>query len=107
MLLDTFEFYSLIQCGSGRFEVSLDKEVILTGRIYQPDAMDLVSLSPKMKYPNTFSDAPHSSISKHDLYTYLEHNGYDIGDNLKTVTNIDLHFEGMVKNMRTYLNYIL
>lgn len=92
--LDTLEFYSLIQCGSGRFEVCLDTEVIITGRIYRPDALDMVSIIPKQKYPNIVSNVPYSSISKHDLYTLLENNGYEIGDKFRTVTNIDLHFEG-------------
>lgn len=53
-------------------------------------------LNPKMKYPFITSDVPYSSISKHDLYTMLEHNGYDLGKYFKTVTNIDLHFEGNI-----------
>lgn len=90
----TLELYSLIQCGSGRFEVCLENEIILTGRVYQPDAMDMSMMSPKMKYPSIVSGEPHSSISKHDLYTSLERNGYDLGEQFKTVTNIDLYFKG-------------
>jgi len=85
----------LIQCGSGYFEVCLENEVILTGRIYRPDAIDMAPIISKIKYPNTVSDVPHSSISKNDLYTLFEHNGYEIGGKLKSVTNIDLHFEGI------------
>lgn len=95
ILLDTLELYSFVQCGSGRFEVCLDNEIILTGRVYRPDAIDMAPMTTKMKYPNTVSDVPHSSISKNDLYTLFEHNGYEIGDKLKSVTNIDLHFEGI------------
>lgn len=88
------EFYLLIQCGSGHFEVCMGSEVIITGRIYRPDALDMVPIIPKMKYLNTASDTPYSSISKYDLYTLLENNGYEIGEKFRTVTNIDLHFEG-------------
>jgi len=95
LFLDTLEFYSFIQCGSGHFEVCLENEVILTGRIYRPDAIDMAPIISKIKYSNTVSDVPHSSISKNDLYTLFEHNGYEIGGKLKSVTNIDLHFEGI------------
>lgn len=88
------DFYSFIQCGSGRFEVCLDNEVILSGKIYLPDAIDMATINSKMKYPSTVSGSPYSSISKHDLYTLLEQNGYQHGENIKTVTNIDLYFEG-------------
>lgn len=54
----------------------------------------MAPINPKLKYPSTITDLPHSSISKHDLYTLLEHNGYKLGEAFKTVTNIDLHFEG-------------
>lgn len=89
------EFYSLIQCGSGRFEVCLGNDVIVTGKVYRPDAMYMAQNSKKMKYPSIVSDLPHSSISNHDLYTLLEHNGYDIGSTFRTVSNINLHFEGI------------
>lgn len=57
--------------------------------------MDIPRLSPKMKYPNKgLSDIPHNSISKHDLYTMLEHNGYELGDKFMTVTNIDSYLDG-------------
>lgn len=88
------EFYSLIQSGSGHFEICLDNEVIIKGKVFRPDTIDINHINPKMKYPVTVSDEPYSSISKHDLYTMLEHNGYDLGKNFKNVTNIDLHFEG-------------
>jgi len=93
-LLGSLEFYSLIQCGSGHFEVCLENEVILSGKIFRPDSVDMTPIIPKMKYPDTVSDVPHSSISKHDLYSLLEYNGYELGEQFKTVTNIDLHFEG-------------
>lgn len=90
------EFYSLIHCGSGYFEICLDDEVIIRGKIFRPDAIDMNKINPKMKYPVIESDEPYSSISKHDLYTLLEHNGYDLGKDFKNVTNIDLYFEGNI-----------
>lgn len=94
LFLDSLDFSSLIQCGTGHFELCLDNEAILTGKISRPDPMDMVQLKSKMKYPDTVSDVPHSSISKHNLYSLLEHNGYDLNEQFKNVTNIDLHFEG-------------
>jgi hypothetical protein len=88
------EFYSFIQCGTGYFEVCFGSEVLLSGKVYRPDALDMAPINPKLKYPIIVSDLPHSSISKHDLYTSLEHIGYKIGEEFKTVINIDLHFEG-------------
>lgn len=97
---DTLEFYSLIQCGSGNFEICLENEVIVSGKILRPDAIDMTPIKPKMKYLDTVSDLPHSSISKHDLYSLLEHNGYELGEQFKTVTNIDLHFEEYRGNVK-------
>lgn len=98
-ILDTLEFYSLIQCGSGYFEICLENEVIVSGKILRPDDIDMTPIKPKMKYPDTISSLiPHSSISKHDLYSLLEHNGYELGEQFKTVTNIDLYFEGKIMN---------
>lgn len=55
----------------------------------------MARLTPKMKYPNIgLSEIPHNSISKHDLYTMLEHNGYELGEKFMTVTNIDSYFDG-------------
>lgn len=90
------EFYSFIQCGSGRFELCLFDEVIMTGRIHRPDTVDMATVIPKMKYPNSTSDIPHSSLSKQALYTLLEQKGYQLGEKFKTVTNIDLYFEGII-----------
>jgi len=100
LFLDTLEFYSLIQCGSGYFEICLENEVIVSGKILRPYATDMAPIKPKMKYPDTVSDSPHSSISKHDLYSLLEHNGYELGEQFKTVTNIDLHFEGKIMDIQ-------
>jgi len=94
--LDKLELYSLIQCGSGHFEICLENQVIVSGKIFRPDFIDMTPIKPKMKYPDTVSDVPHNSISKYDLYSLLEHNGYELGEQFKTVTNIDLHFEGKV-----------
>lgn len=95
LLLETLQFYSFIQCGTGRFEICYNDEVIVSGRVYQPDSMYMADLSPKMKYPLTVSNnTPYSSVSKHDLYTLLEHNGYELGNYFRNVTNIDLYFEG-------------
>lgn len=85
--------YSFIQSGTGRFELCLEDELILTGKIYTPDAVDMTSRLSKM-YNNSVSKTPHSSISKHDLYTMLEFNGYELGEKFRNVSNIDLYFEG-------------
>lgn len=91
------ECYSFIQCGTGRFEVCYNDEVIISGRVYRPDSINMAELHPKMKYPSTVSNnTPHSSISKNDLYSLLEHNGYELGEHFRTVTNIDLYFEGNI-----------
>lgn len=90
------EFHSLIQCGTGCFEVCFHDQIILSGRVYRPESINISQNNSKMKYPITVSNnVPYSSISKHDVYTLLEHNGYEFGEKFKTVTNIDLHFEGM------------
>lgn len=71
----------------------------------------MAPINPKLKYPSRVSesDLPHSSVSKHDLYTSLEHNGYKLGEEFKTVTNIDLHFEGryyIICNILYYNNLL-
>uniref|UniRef100_A0A2S2P8N0 Fatty acid synthase n=1 Tax=Schizaphis graminum TaxID=13262 RepID=A0A2S2P8N0_SCHGA len=109
---EKLEFYSLIQCGSGHFEICLENEVIVSGKIFRPDSIDMTLIKPKMKYPDTVSDVPHSSISKYDLYSLLEHNGYELGETFQTVTNIDLYFEEYRGNIKwdddwmTFLNGI-
>lgn len=60
----------------------------------------MTTIKPKMMYSETVSNLPHSSISKHDLYSLLEHNGYELGEQFKTVTNIDLHFEGKIMDIQ-------
>lgn len=97
---DKLELYSLIQCGSGHFEICLENKVIVSGKIFRPDFIDMTPIKPKMKYPDTVSDVPHSSISKYDLYSLLEHNGYELSEQFKTVTNIDLHFEEYRGNIK-------
>ncbi|VVC29213.1 Acyl transferase/acyl hydrolase/lysophospholipase,Ketoacyl-synthetase, C- [Cinara cedri] len=107
MANDSLEFYSLIQCGSGYFEVCLGEQLIFSGKIYQPDLIDMTVMSPKMKYPSTVvSDIPHSSITKHDLYTLMEHHGYELGEKFMTVTNIDLYFEEYQGNIKWSDNWL-
>jgi len=75
--------------------VYYNDEVIVSGRVYRPDSINMAELNQKMMYPSTVShNTPHSSMSKNDLYSLLEHNGYELGEHFKTVTNIDLYFEG-------------
>lgn len=94
IFIDTLIFYSFILCGSDRFEVCLNDEIIFSGKVYRPDAIDMTQLDEKMKYLPTSTGMPHGSVSKHDIYSLLEYNGYNLHESCKAVTNIDLHFEG-------------
>jgi len=91
----------MIQRGSGLLEYNLDDEVILSGKIGFLHDMDLNVVSDKSTAFNRTSDDFQESEPKDEIYAILENNGYNLGENFKSITNFNLYR----KNIQGYVKW--
>lgn len=83
----TTECYLMIQWGSGKFEYSINNEIIFTGQL-EFIHRDDVKLDKSNR--KTF-DHFYGCISKDEVYAIFENNGFYLGDNFKNITNVDIY----------------
>lgn len=90
----------MIQLGSGNFEFTLDNQVIFSGHIEFLNKNDVCLTSKKAVSLDSKSDDFHGSISKNEIYNIFENNGFNLNNNYKNITNIDIYknnIQGYVK----------
>jgi len=86
----------MIQWGSGLFEYNFNDEVIFSGQISFKDDLNLIEKPENDKKSNNFQGC----ISNEELYAILKKNGYNLGDNFKNITHLDVYknnIQGLVK----------
>jgi len=81
----------MIQWGSGLFEYSIDDEVILSGRISSLKHNSLNPKTGKSFTSDNVADNFQECVSKDEIYAVLANNGYDLGDNFKNMTNLNVY----------------
>lgn len=90
----------MIQLGSGNFEFTLDNKIIFSGHIEFLNKNDVCLTSKKTVSLDSKSDDFHGSISKNEIYNIFENNGFNLNNNYKNITNIDIYknnIQGYVK----------
>lgn len=110
-LTESSESYLMIQWGSGLFEYTLDNKVIFSGKIafLNKNDIQLCTESNKIASLDTRSDDFHASISKDEIYNIIENKGFDLGDNFKNITNLDIYknnVQGYVKWKNDWIYFI-
>lgn len=87
--------YTMIQKGTGCFEYNFNNETIFSGVVNFSDEIDSTKKPENSEILYKTSENVQSCISKDEIYTVLEKNGYCLGDNYRNITNL-----------KSYKNYI-
>ncbi|XP_069687554.1 fatty acid synthase-like isoform X2 [Periplaneta americana] len=92
----TQELSVLVQRGSGMFEISSDKTLLVTGRVHVPDCIDDVLVT----QPPICTTANDIQLTSEDLYLELEQYGYNCSHFFRAVKHVTLTREGCVANLQ-------
>lgn len=99
----------MIQNASGFFEYIINDEIILSGHICNFDNKNLNSKLEVPKISNNLLNDFQGCISKYELYYILEENGYQLGDNFKNITNLNVYkkkIEGYVQWTNDWIYFL-
>ncbi|XP_050423204.1 fatty acid synthase-like [Adelges cooleyi] len=84
------EIYSTIQAGTGRFELCLDSDIIITGTVKVPiDSHDLNKYSEETK--KSQQGTPQVSYNHGEIYSSFDHFNYCAGDTFKKLKQINVY----------------
>lgn len=80
----------MVQKGSGEFEITSNKDIIVTGKMTFPQPTDQFMLTPS----NIEVNNNNVQLSNSDIYSEFQHRGHKYTGLFKTVKNIILTEEG-------------
>ena len=82
-----------IQRGSGNFEITSQKSILVTGNVYTPENIDMEFVNkPSLPLENGVADhedAPYTSLNSDDVYKELRIRGYNYKDDFKSIVLVE------------------
>lgn len=103
---DLSHHFLMIQWGTGNFEYSINDVTILSGKIR---FMENTDLEKKFENTTTFdktSDDFLEYVLKDEIYALLEHNGYNLGDNFKNISDLKIYKNNIQGNVKWINDWI-
>uniref|UniRef100_A0AAR5P2C7 Malonyl-CoA:ACP transacylase (MAT) domain-containing protein n=1 Tax=Dendroctonus ponderosae TaxID=77166 RepID=A0AAR5P2C7_DENPD len=82
--------HGMVQKGSGEFEISSNKDIIVTGRMTFPQANEKFMVEPN----NIKIDGDHVKLLGSDVYSELQHRGHKYSGLFKSIKSLVLSEEG-------------
>lgn len=100
--IDSSQTYLMIQWGSGLFEYNIDNEVILSGQISFEYKTSKVAnqISKKLIIVDDKLHDFQEYVSKDEIYTLLENGGYDLGENFKNISSLEIQKNNIQGHVR-------
>lgn len=99
----------MIQKGTGYFEYNLNNKIIFSGVISFLYGLSL-NIEPKISRTlDKTSENFQGSVSKNEIYTILENNGHQLGDNFKNITSFEMYkkdIQGYVKWQNDWVYFL-
>jgi len=90
--LESSELCTSIQAGTGRFELCLNNDIILSGYIFILDNLKFSTNSTVNKKND--NDSQIVSLEHNEVYSILEQFNYCVGDVLKKIKHVDIFKDG-------------
>jgi len=91
------ELCTSIQAGTGRFELCLNNDIILSGYIFILDNLKFSTNSTVNK--NNDNDSQIVSLEHNEVYSILEQFNYCVGDVFKTIKHVDIFKDELKSNV--------
>lgn len=88
--LGSVPLHGMVQKGSGEFEISSNKDIIVTGRMTFPQANEKFMVEPN----NIQIDENHVKLLGSDVYSELQHRGHKYSGLFKSIASLVLTEEG-------------
>jgi len=99
----------MIQWGSGYFEYSLNDEVILSGQISFLNNVHLNTKTDEIISLDVTTDEFQECVLEKDIYEVFENNGFNLGDNFKNITKLDIYknyIQGNIKWKNDWIYFL-
>lgn len=98
--------FLMIQWATGNFEYSINGITILSGKICFMNDTDLDEKLEKATTFNKTSDDFLEYVLKDEIYALLEHNGYNLGDNFKNISDLKIYKNNIQGNVKWINDWI-